>query len=63
LAPSLAEELYTRRTELSLPLPLTFMLANLVLNSLNVYWFYLMVKSIAKRFEPKKGGEDGEKKE
>ncbi|KAI9002113.1 TLC domain-containing protein [Hyaloraphidium curvatum] len=57
-------ELWRRRAQLSGALPAIFMAANLVLNSLNLYWFVLMVRSVAKRFDgPKEGGKPGKGKE
>ncbi|KAG0006744.1 hypothetical protein BGZ80_005153 [Entomortierella chlamydospora] len=36
---------------------IVYSLANVVLNSLNIYWFYKMIESLMKRFKPaKKGG-------
>lgn len=30
----------------------TYLLSNLTLNSLNFYWFFMMIKAVRKRFEP-----------
>lgn len=58
-------ELYSRRGTLNPVLPWTFVLFNITLNSLNIYWFYKMVQSIAKRFKKDDGKktEDGKKEE
>ncbi|KAL2130505.1 hypothetical protein VTI74DRAFT_6317 [Chaetomium olivicolor] len=36
-------------------LTLLYLASNLVLNSLNWYWFFKMIKAVRKRFEPSKG--------
>ncbi|KAF9372673.1 hypothetical protein BGX21_004713 [Mortierella sp. AD011] len=36
---------------------IVYSLANVILNSLNIYWFYKMIESLTKRFKPaNKGG-------
>ncbi|KAG0246201.1 hypothetical protein BGX31_003915 [Mortierella sp. GBA43] len=37
--------------------------ANVVLNTLNLYWFYKMIESLARRFKPGKGKSKGAPKE
>ncbi|KAI8598344.1 TLC domain-containing protein [Dissophora ornata] len=34
--------------------------ANVVLNTLNLYWFYKMIESLVKRFKPSKGGKSSQ---
>lgn len=35
-----------------------YSVANVVLNTLNLYWFYKMIESLTKRFKPAKGGRE-----
>ncbi|KAF9350378.1 hypothetical protein BGX26_011429 [Mortierella sp. AD094] len=45
--------------QIPLHLIIVYSLANVILNSLNIYWFYKMIESLMKRFRPsKKGGKD-----
>lgn len=46
-------------SEAPLWLALTYVVANVTLNGLNVHWFFKMIAAVRKRFTPKK--EEGEK--
>lgn len=42
----------TKESTVPLWLGATYLLSNLTLNSLNFYWFFMMIKAVRKRFEP-----------
>lgn len=49
----------TQDTTVPVWLGATYLAANLTLNSLNFYWFFMMIRAVRKRFEPSAtNGED-----
>lgn len=53
---SLTMTFATKESTVPLWLGVAYLAANMTLNSLNFYWFFMMIKAVRKRFEPSKTG-------
>lgn len=48
---------YTRRDELPMGIPWIYAAGNVILNSLNAFWFTKLISGIQRRFSPRKSGD------